>query len=53
VGFRFQRRLRLGKGMSLNLGKRGPSSVSVGVRGAHVTVGKRGIRNTVESPAQA
>lgn len=51
VGFRFQRRIRLGKsGFYLNLGKRGFSSISAGVRGAHVTVGKRGIRSTVGLP---
>jgi hypothetical protein len=51
VGFRFQRRIRLGKsGFYLNLGKRGFSSIGAGVRGAHVTVGKRGIRSTVGLP---
>jgi hypothetical protein len=47
MGFRFQRRLRLFKGVSLNIGKRGVSSISFGTRGAHTTIGKSGIRNTI------
>jgi hypothetical protein len=50
MGFRFQRRLRLFKGVSLNIGKRGISSISVGTRGAHTTIGKSGIRNTIGLP---
>jgi hypothetical protein len=50
MGFRFQRRLRLFKGVSLNIGKRGISSISVGGRGAHTTIGKSGIRNTIGLP---
>ncbi|MGO9076105.1 MAG: DUF4236 domain-containing protein [Terriglobales bacterium] len=50
MAFRFQRRLRLGKGFTLNIGKRGISSISAGVRGAHVTIGKRGTRHTVGLP---
>jgi hypothetical protein len=50
MGFRFQRRLRLFKGVSLNIGKRGISSISVGTRGVHTTIGKSGIRNTIGLP---
>jgi hypothetical protein len=50
MGFRFQRRLRLFKGVSLNIGKRGVSSISFGTRGAHTTIGKSGIRNTIGLP---
>ncbi len=50
MGFRFQRRLRLFKGVSLNIGKRGISSISLGTRGAHTTLGKSGIRNTIGLP---
>jgi Protein of unknown function (DUF4236) len=50
MGFRFQRRLRLFKGVSLNIGKRGISSISLGTRGAHTTVGRSGIRNSIGLP---
>jgi uncharacterized protein DUF4236 len=49
VGLRFFRRVRLGKGLTLNFSKSGPS-VSVGVRGAHMTFGPRGVRRTVGVP---
>jgi hypothetical protein len=48
--FRFQRRIRLAKGVTLNVGKRGLSSVRLGRRGAGVSVGKRGTRTTVGVP---
>jgi hypothetical protein len=41
MALRFQRRINLGGGFSLNLGKRS-ASVSVGGRGHHVTVGTHG-----------
>ena len=41
MGFRFRRRLRILPGVTLNLGKHGASSVSVGVRGLHTTLGRR------------
>ena len=41
---RFWRRVRVAPGVTVNLGKRGVSSVSVGVRGAHYTVGRNGKR---------
>jgi hypothetical protein len=41
MGLRFQRRINLGSGISLNLGKRS-ASVSIGGRGHHVTVGTHG-----------
>jgi hypothetical protein len=37
MGFRFRRSIRILPGIRLNLGKR-PTSVSLGVRGAHVTM---------------
>lgn len=40
MGFRFYRRVRLGKGLSLNLSKRGIST-SFGVRGLRFTVGRK------------
>ena len=49
MGFRFYRRVRVFPGLSVNLSRSGPS-LSVGVRGAHVTFGRRGIRRTVGIP---
>lgn len=46
---RLFRRVRLAPGVTLNLAKHGPS-VSFGVRGAHLTVGRSGIRKTVGIP---
>lgn len=43
MGFRIRKSISLGKGVRVNLGKNGISSVTVGKRGApHVTVGKHG-----------
>ena len=43
MGFRVRKSISLGKGVRINLGKNGISSVSFGKRGApHVTVDKRG-----------
>jgi len=45
--FRFRRSIRLAPGIRINLGKRS-ASMSVGVRGAHMTFGgPRGTRSTV------
>jgi hypothetical protein len=49
VGFRFYRRVRLFPGVSVNLSRSGPS-LSLGVRGAHVTFGRRGVTRTVGVP---
>ncbi len=50
MGFRFRRSIRILPGLRLNLGKRS-ASVSVGVRGAHVTFGgPSGTRTTVGIP---
>jgi transcription elongation factor len=48
MSFRFRRRIRLLPGVSLNLRRRG-ASVSLGVRSAHVTVGRQ-TRTTVGLP---
>jgi hypothetical protein len=50
MGFRFRRSIRILPGIRLNLGKRS-TSVSLGVRGAHVTI-RRGHtpRSTVGVP---
>ena len=45
MGFRIRKGISLGKGLRLNLGKSGVTSVTMGKRGApHVTVGKGGTR---------
>jgi len=46
---RFQRRIRISPGVSLNLNKRSISA-SIGRRGAHFTVGPRGNRTTIGIP---
>jgi hypothetical protein len=47
--FRFFKRVKVLPGLKMNLSKSGPS-FSVGVRGAHVTLGRRGVRRTVGIP---
>src|SRR5450755_3950190 len=47
--FRFRRSLKLAPGVRINLSKSGVSS-SIGVRGAHVTVGHGQVRETVGIP---
>lgn len=50
MSMRFYRRISLGKGATLNLGKTG-ASLSLGVRGAHMTLGGAGgTRGTVGIP---
>ena len=45
MGFRIRKSISLGKGLRLNLGKSGITSVTIGKRGApHVTMGKDGTR---------
>lgn len=45
MGFRIRKSISLGKGLRVNLGKSGVTSVTIGKRGApHVTVGKGGTR---------
>lgn len=47
--FRFYRRKRIFPGLNLNLSRSGPS-LSLGIRGAHVTVGRSGVSRTVGIP---
>ena len=49
MGLRFYRRVHLCPGLSVNLSRSGPS-LSVGIRGAHVTVGPTGVTKTVGLP---
>lgn len=46
MGWRFQRRKKLLRGVTLNVGKRG-GSVSFGRRGGRLNVGRRGVTGTV------
>jgi hypothetical protein len=47
---RFRKRPRLLPGVRLNVSKSGFSSISVGVRGFTVNIGRRGTRTTVGLP---
>jgi hypothetical protein len=47
--FRFYRRVSIFPGLSVNVSKSGPS-LTLGMRGAHVTFGNKGIRRTVGIP---
>ena len=49
MGLRLFRRIKIAPGITLNLSKSGLSA-SAGVRGAHVTLGPRGVRRTVGIP---
>ena len=49
MAFRFFRRLKIAPGLTLNLSK-GGASLSGGVRGARVTVGRQGVRRTLGLP---
>ena len=49
MGLRYFHRIRISRGLTLNLSKHG-ASFSAGVRGAHITVGGTGIRRTVGIP---
>jgi len=49
MGFRFRRTIKVLPGIRLNLSRSGIST-SVGVRGAHVTVGHGRVRETVGVP---
>lgn len=49
MGFRFRRSLRLFPGVRINLSRSGISA-SIGVRGAHITVGHGKVRETVGLP---
>lgn len=49
MGLRFQKRIRIFKGLTINLSK-GGASLSAGVRGAKVNFSKLGTRTTVGLP---
>lgn len=49
MAVRFQKRIPLCRGVSINLGSRG-ASVSIGPRGARTTIGSRGIKHSIGIP---
>lgn len=49
MGFNFRKSFNIG-GIKLSVGKKGLSSVSMGVKGARVSLGKKGVRTTVSLP---
>ena len=49
VGFRFQKRIKILPGISINLGKRG-ASISMGPRGVRTTIGSRGVKHSFGIP---
>lgn len=49
MGFRFQKRIKIAPGITINLSKSGVST-SVGPRGARMTFGRGKIRTTVGIP---
>jgi hypothetical protein len=49
MGFRFRKRIRLGKGIWINLSKKG-GSLSLGGRGVTMNVSKKGVRDTFSAP---
>ena len=50
MGWRVRRRVRLARGVYLNFGKSGLTSISAGARGARFSWGRRGRRATVGLP---
>ena len=49
MGFRFQKRIKLLPGISLNVGKRG-ASISMGPRGMRTTISARGVKQSYGIP---
>ena len=49
MGFRFRKRIRLSKGVHLNLGKKG-ASLSIGGRGSSLNISKKGVRKSFSLP---
>jgi len=50
MGFNFRKSLKIAPGISLNITKKGISSVSLGGKGTRVNLGKKGTRTTVGMP---
>jgi len=47
---KFRKSIKLGKGVRVNIGKKGVSSLSVGGKGATLNVGSKGVKATVGVP---
>jgi hypothetical protein len=50
MGFRFRRRIKILPGITINLSKKGLSSLSLGGRGATMNISKKGAKNTFGIP---
>jgi Protein of unknown function (DUF4236) len=51
MGLRFRKKVKIAPGIDLNLSKTGPSSVSLGKKGATVNVSRKGrVSNTIGIP---
>ena len=50
MGFRFRQKIKICDGISLNLSKKGVSSLTLGGRGAALNVGRKGMRATAGIP---
>lgn len=50
MGFNFRKSFKIAPGVRLNVSKKGVTGVSVGGKGARVTVGKKAVRSSVSAP---
>lgn len=46
MGFKFRKRIKIAPGISINIGKSGITSATVGKRGASLNIGKNGVKAT-------
>ena len=50
MGFRFRKKIKIAPGISLNLGKNGITSATIGKRGASLNIGGKGTKATAGIP---
>lgn len=50
MGFRFRKRIKIAPGISLNIGKNGITSATIGKRGASINIGGKGAKASVGIP---
>lgn len=50
MGFKFRKRIKIAPGISINIGKSGITSATIGKRGASLNVGKNGVKATAGIP---
>lgn len=50
MGFKFRKRIKIAPGISINIGKSGITSATVGKRGASLNIGKNGVKATAGIP---